>query len=81
MRVTLTLDVDLSEALQREMRRSGIKSLKAALNHFLRLGLKISEEEGRKAFVVHPRLMGLPAGLSYDCVEELLKALEGDGQD
>jgi hypothetical protein len=29
-----------------------------------------------KPFVVHPRPLGLPPGLSYDHVEELIEALE-----
>lgn len=36
-----------------------------------------SGKPSRKRFVVHPRPLGLPAGLSYDNVEELLEALEG----
>jgi hypothetical protein len=59
------------------MRRSGISSLEAAVNHFLRLGLIFPGIQERKPFVVHPRPMGLPAGLSYDSVEDLLEGLEG----
>ncbi len=77
MRTTLTLDEDVAKSLRREMRRSGTNSLKAAVNHFLRLGLMVSGKVERKPFVVHPRELGLPAGLSYDSVEDLLEALEG----
>jgi hypothetical protein len=59
------------------MRRSGTNSLKAAVNHFLRLGLKFSGRQERKPFVVHPPPMGLPPGLRYDGVEDLFEALEG----
>ena len=76
MRTTLSLDEDVAKLLRSEMRRSGA-SLKAAVNHFLRLGLINSKKTARKRFLVHPRPMGLPAGLSYDNVEELLEALEG----
>jgi hypothetical protein len=31
----------------------------------------------RKRFVVRPRKLGLPPGLSYDCAEKLLEAVEG----
>ncbi len=77
VRTTLTLDEDVAKSLKREMRRSGTNSLKAAVNHFLRLGLLFSGKRERKPFVVHPRPMGLPAGLNYDSVEDLVEALEG----
>lgn len=76
VRTTLSLDEDVAKLLRSEMRRTG-SSLKAAVNHFLRLGLMTSGKPSRKRFVVHPRPLGLPAGLSYDNVEELLEALEG----
>ena len=76
MRTTLSLDDDVARLLRRELRRSGI-SLKAAVNHFLRLGLMASAKPERKPFVVHPRPLGLPPGLSYDNIEDLLEALEG----
>ena len=76
MRTTLSLDEDVAKLLRREIRRSGA-SLKAAVNHFLRLGLMFSGKQERKKFVVHPRPLGLPAGLNYDDVEELVEALEG----
>lgn len=76
MRTTLSLDDDVAKLLRRELRRSGT-SLKAAVNHFLRLGLMVSIKRERKPFVVHPRSLGLPPGLSYDSVEDLLEALEG----
>ena len=79
VRTTLTLDDDVAKSLKHEMRRSGTNSLKAAVNHFLRLGLMVSGKQVRKPFVVRPRPMGLPAGLSYDSVEDLLEALEGTG--
>lgn len=76
VRTTLSLDEDVAKLLRSEMRRTG-SSLKAAVNHFLRLGLMTSGKPSRKRFVVHHRPLGLPAGLSYDNVEELLEALEG----
>jgi hypothetical protein len=76
VRTTLSLDEDVAKLLRREIRRSGA-SLKAAVNHFLRLGLMASGKQERKKFVVHPRPLGLPAGLNYDDVEELVEALEG----
>lgn len=76
MRTTLSLDEDVSKLLRSEMRRTGF-SFKAAVNHYLRLGLVSSKRATRKRFSVQPRPLGLPAGLSYDNVEELLESLEG----
>lgn len=77
MRTTLSLDDDVANLLHQEMRRSGV-SFKKAVNHFLRLGLTASSQtHQRKPFVVDARPMGLPPGLSYDNIEELLEALEG----
>jgi hypothetical protein len=75
VRTTLTLDDDVASLLRREMRRSG-DSLKAAVNHFLRLGLMSAGKQRNTPFVVAPRKLGLPPGLSYDCVAELLENLE-----
>ncbi|HXL23186.1 MAG TPA: hypothetical protein VOA78_12010 [Candidatus Dormibacteraeota bacterium] len=76
MRTTLTLEKDIAAQLRREMRRSGA-SLKAAVNHFLRLGLASTEKVQKKPFVVEARPLGLPPGLSYDNIGELLEALDG----
>lgn len=77
MRTTLSLDDDVVRLLTKEMRRSGA-SFKAAVNHFLRLGLVASKKPSRKPFVVVPRKLGLPPGLSYDNVEQLLETVEGE---
>lgn len=76
MRTTLSLDDDVTSLLQKEIRRSGA-SFKDAVNHYLRLGLMASNRPARKKFVVRPRPLGLPQGLSYDNVEEQAAALEG----
>ncbi|HUI78847.1 MAG TPA: hypothetical protein VLY24_13050 [Bryobacteraceae bacterium] len=74
-RTTLTLDDDVVSLLQKEMRRSGV-SFKVAVNHYLRVGLITPKQSNRKPFQVTPRPMGLPPGLSYDNVAELLDAIE-----
>jgi len=75
MRTSLSLDDDVASFLSVEVRVSG-KSFKEAVNHYLRLGLMASKQENRKKpFVVTPRALGLPAGLSYDNVEDLLRSL------
>jgi hypothetical protein len=58
------------------MRRSGA-SLKATVNHYLRLGLTATENRRQKPFVVQPRPLGLSPGLSYDSIDDLLEALDG----
>ncbi|HEX8818252.1 MAG TPA: hypothetical protein VF753_22370 [Terriglobales bacterium] len=76
MRTTLSLDDDVARFLEQESRRSG-SSFKQTVNHFLRLGLIAAKRPARKPFVVTPRKLGLPPGLSYDNVEQLLDAIEG----
>jgi hypothetical protein len=76
VRTTLSLDDDVASLLNKEIRRTGY-SFKQVVNHFLRLGLMAGKKPARKPFVVKPRELGLPPGLSYDNVEELLDALEG----
>ena len=66
----------MANMLDKEMRRSGT-SFKQAVNHFLRVGLVTSKKQQRKPFVVRPRPLGLPPGLNYDNVEELIETLEG----
>jgi hypothetical protein len=76
VRTTLSLDDDVASLLNKEIRRSGV-SFKEAVNHFLRMGLMAPKQSNRKPFQVTPRPLGLPPGLSYDNVEELLEAIEG----
>jgi hypothetical protein len=76
VRTTLSLDDDVAKLLNRKVRRSGA-SLKETVNQLLRLGLMASDRQNRKPFVVTPLRLGLPPGLSYDKVEDLLEALEG----
>ncbi len=76
MRTTLSLDDDVARLLEREARRSG-SSFKEVVNRFLRAGLMAGRRPNRKPFTVVPRNLGLPAGRSYDNIEQLLEALEG----
>lgn len=76
MRTTLTLDDDVTRLLEEETRRSG-ESFKAVVNRYLRLGMVAAQTQVAKPFTVAPRNLGLPQGLSYDNVEQLLETLEG----
>ena len=76
MRTTITLDDDVYDLLREEVRRSG-SSLKATVNRLLRLGLAAPKNQNREPFVVKPLALGLPPGMSYDKVSELLEMLEG----
>lgn len=76
MRTTLTIDDDVANLLKKEMRQSG-DSFKETVNRYLRLGLTTAKRQDRKPFVVEPFTLGLPAGMSYDEVSELLETLEG----
>jgi Ribbon-helix-helix protein, copG family len=77
VRTTLTLEEDVKAKLDQEIRKTG-KSFKAAVNDYLRLGLAVEARmKPVKPFVVHARPLGLPSGLSYDHVEELIEQLEG----
>jgi len=76
VRTTLSLDDDVARLLGKESRRSGA-SFKEVVNHFLRLGLAAAKRPTRKPFVVTPRKLGLPPGLTYDNIEQLLESVEG----
>ena len=77
MRTTLTIEDDVAKLVEDEVRRSG-DTFKGTVNRLLRQGLIASKNpEPRKRFVVTPRKMGLPPGLSYDSIPELLEKIEG----
>lgn len=77
MRTTLTLDDDVAAKLREQVRKSG-NSLKEIVNEALRVGLNRSTpKKARKRFVVTARPLGLPAGMSYDNIGDLLDQLDG----
>jgi hypothetical protein len=78
MRTTITLDDDVAEKLQAEMRRRRSNNFKETLNDVLRRGLMARRELGTvKPFKVRARSMGSRPGLNYDNVGGLLEQLEG----
>ena len=77
MRTTLTLDEDVAAKLREQVRKSG-KSFKEVVNQSLRTGLNTPDPpRTRKRFIVNARALGLPEGLSYDNIGDLLDQLEG----
>ena len=77
MRTTLTIDDDIANLLEQEVRRSG-ESFKGTVNRLLRAGLTAdAKPEISEPFKVRPFPMGLKPGLNYDCIAELLEEVEG----
>lgn len=80
MRTTVTLDDDVAEKLQAEMRRRRTNNFKETLNDALRRGLLARRELAAvKPFKVRARPMGNQPGLNYDNLGELLEQIEGSG--
>ncbi len=76
MRTTLTLDDDVAALLKKEAGKSGL-SFKAAVNRYLRLGLRQSKASTPANFVIEPFSLRVPPDLRIDCIGELLEQLEG----
>ena len=78
MRTTVTLDDDLYLSLQIHSRQTG-KPFRVVLNELVRLGVKAKQLTPRKktgAIKVKTYPLGLPEGLNYENVGELLEQLE-----
>lgn len=76
MRTTLTLDPDISERIQQEMRRTG-KGLKAVVNEALRVGLALKGKPVRPSrLTVKPQSFGFKAGIDLDRLNQLIDELE-----
>jgi hypothetical protein len=79
MRTTVTLDDDVVEAIDKELRRRRKSSFKEVINDLIRAGCHSRREVKRvPRFVVRARHMGLRRGLNYDDVGGLLEKLEGE---
>ena len=78
MRTTVTLDDDVAEKLQLEMRRRRTTNFKETLNDVLRRGLLARRQlAAAKPFKVRARHLGHKPGLNCDNIGELLEQLEG----
>lgn len=79
MRTTLTLDDDVANLLQKEIRRTG-RPLKVTVNSLLRSGLQQATLPAKRSkFRVRARAIGLPKEWASGSVSELLERLEGPG--
>jgi hypothetical protein len=77
VRTTLTIDDDIANLVDDEMRRTG-DSFKGTVNRLLRLGVTAARQpETSQPFEVTPFPLGLKPGLSVDCIAELLEEVEG----
>ena len=76
VRTTLSLEDDVAALLEKEMRASGL-SFKELVNRSLRQGLVGGQQQLRKPFSVTPRPLGLPNGINYDNIEDVIEFLEG----
>lgn len=78
MRTTLTLDDDVADAVDQELRRRPKSSYKEIVNDLIRAGLHSHREMKRAPkFKVRARALGLRRGLNYDDVGGLLEKVEG----
>ena len=78
MRTTLTIDPDVEQLLQREMRRTG-GSMKAVVNDALRVGLGIRGKPLRAPpYEVEPHAFGFKPGIDTDRLNQLVDEMEAD---
>jgi hypothetical protein len=78
VRTTLTLDPDVAQALEKELRRTG-KGLKAAINDALRRGLRTGGPAARPSrFEVQPHAFGIRPGIDPDRFNQLVDELEAE---
>ena len=77
MGTTVTLDEDVAEAINRELRRRPRSTFKEIVNDLIRAGLHVHRAAARAPrFTVKARPMGLRGDLNYDDVGGLLSQIE-----
>jgi hypothetical protein len=78
MRTTLTLEPDVAERLQKEIRRSG-RGMKATINEALRRGLGMGRTPLQPSrFEVEPHAFGFKPGIDLDRANQLADELEAE---
>jgi hypothetical protein len=76
MRTTLTLDRDVAEGIEKEMRRTG-RGLKATINDALRRALGMRGKPPKAPlFEVRPHALGLSPGVDPDRLNQFVDELE-----
>ncbi|HKF55330.1 MAG TPA: DUF2191 domain-containing protein [Blastocatellia bacterium] len=76
MRTTLTIDDDVAEKLNEELKRTG-GSFKQLVNDTLRTGLSLRRQlQKPRKYRVRSRDLGFRSGLNYDNTGELLEQIE-----
>lgn len=77
MRTTLTLDADVAQALEKELRRTK-RTMKQVINDALRVGLGARKKprSKRDRFVVTPFRCGLRPGVDPERLNQLVDELE-----
>lgn len=77
VRTTLTLEDDVAAKLDQYCRATG-RSMKAAVNELLRLGLNAPRASARQApYSVSARPLRARPGIDLDNIEELLEQIDG----
>ena len=78
MRTTLTLDPDVADRLQREVRRTGT-SFKAAVNEALRRGLDLAGRQPRAPrFRVEAHAFGFKPGIDLDRLNQFVDEMDAE---
>ena len=76
MRTTLTLEPDVAQRLEQEMKRSG-DGMKAVVNRALRIGLGMTDKPVEPPpFQVEPHAFGVRPGIDLDRMNQLVDELE-----
>ena len=76
MRTTLTLDPDVAQRIEQEVRRKG-KTLKTVVNDALRTGLGLAQEKrSSRPFRVKPHDFGFKPDINLDKINQLVDELE-----
>ncbi len=78
MRTTVTLDRDVAQGLEKEMRRSR-RGLKATINEALRRGLRLGTRPPKlPPFEVRPQALGVKPGIDLDRMNQLVDELDAE---
>ena len=77
MRTTITLEADVAERLQQEMKTRGLR-MKAVINSALRRGLRMGQEIDQSDFAVIAHDFAFKTGIDQDRLNQLVDTLEAE---